>query len=74
MRYLIFSDIHGNLEALDVVLRFVQKRRVDLHELALGRQPGEGRDEEVGDEDAGAQDVTVLWLRGRAHGILPEAP
>jgi predicted phosphodiesterase len=41
MRYLIFSDIHGNLEALDVVLRFVQKRRVD-HYVLLGDLVGYG--------------------------------
>ena len=41
MRFLIFSDIHGNLEALNALLRFVAKRRVD-HYVFLGDLVGYG--------------------------------
>jgi predicted phosphodiesterase len=41
MRYLIFSDIHGNLEALNALLRFIGKRRVD-HYIFLGDLVGYG--------------------------------
>ena len=41
MRYLIFSDIHGNLEALNALLKFVQKRKID-HFVCLGDLVGYG--------------------------------
>jgi predicted phosphodiesterase len=41
MRYLIFSDIHGNLEAFDVLLRFAAKRKID-HYVCLGDLVGYG--------------------------------
>ena len=41
MRYLIFSDIHGNLEAFEALLKFVQKRKID-HYLFLGDLVGYG--------------------------------
>jgi predicted phosphodiesterase len=41
MRYLIFSDIHGNLEALNALLKHVQKRRID-HYVFLGDLVGYG--------------------------------
>jgi predicted phosphodiesterase len=41
MRYLIFADIHGNLEALLSVLKFVQKRKID-HYIFLGDVVGYG--------------------------------
>ncbi|HEX2695957.1 MAG TPA: metallophosphoesterase family protein [Acidobacteriota bacterium] len=41
MRYLVFTDIHGNLEALLAVLKFVMKKRVD-HYLFLGDLVGYG--------------------------------
>jgi predicted phosphodiesterase len=41
MRYLIFTDTHGNLEALQALLRFVQKKRID-HYLFLGDLVGYG--------------------------------
>jgi predicted phosphodiesterase len=41
MRFLIFSDIHGNLEALNALLRFIAKRRVD-HYVFLGDLVGYG--------------------------------
>jgi predicted phosphodiesterase len=41
MRYLVFTDIHGNLEALLAVLKFVAKKRVD-HYLFLGDLVGYG--------------------------------
>jgi predicted phosphodiesterase len=41
MRYLIFSDIHGNLEALNALLRFIQKRKID-HFVFLGDLVGYG--------------------------------
>jgi predicted phosphodiesterase len=41
MRYLIFTDIHGNLEALLAVLKSVQKKRVD-HYIFLGDLVGYG--------------------------------
>jgi predicted phosphodiesterase len=41
MRYLIFTDIHGNLEAFQAVLRAVQKKRVD-HYIFLGDLVGYG--------------------------------
>jgi putative phosphoesterase len=41
MRYLIFSDIHGNLEALNALLKFAQKRKID-HFVFLGDLVGYG--------------------------------
>jgi predicted phosphodiesterase len=41
MHYLIFTDIHGNLEALLAVLRFIQKRKID-HYVFLGDLVGYG--------------------------------
>jgi len=41
MRYLIFSDIHGNLEALNALLKFIQKRKID-HFVCLGDLVGYG--------------------------------
>ncbi len=41
MRYLIFTDIHGNMEALLAFLKFVQKRKID-HYLFLGDLVGYG--------------------------------
>jgi predicted phosphodiesterase len=41
MRYLVFTDIHGNLEALLAVLKFVVKKRID-HYLFLGDLVGYG--------------------------------
>ncbi|HPU94084.1 MAG TPA: metallophosphoesterase family protein, partial [Candidatus Saccharicenans sp.] len=41
MRYLVFSDIHGNLEALEAVLKDARKKRID-HYLFLGDLVGYG--------------------------------
>jgi predicted phosphodiesterase len=41
MRYLIFADIHGNLEAFLAVLKFIQKKRID-HYIFLGDMVGYG--------------------------------
>jgi predicted phosphodiesterase len=41
MRYLIFTDIHGNLEALHAVLKVIQKKRID-HYIFLGDLVGYG--------------------------------
>jgi predicted phosphodiesterase len=41
MRYLIFADIHGNLEAFLAVLKFVQKKKIDYY-LFLGDLVGYG--------------------------------
>jgi predicted phosphodiesterase len=41
MRYLIFSDIHGNLEALEAVLRDTKKKKIE-HYLFLGDLVGYG--------------------------------
>jgi predicted phosphodiesterase len=41
MRYLVFTDIHGNLEAFHAVLKLVQKKRID-HYLFLGDLVGYG--------------------------------
>jgi predicted phosphodiesterase len=41
MRYLVFTDIHGNLEAFHAVLKFIQKKRID-HYLCLGDLVGYG--------------------------------
>ncbi len=41
MRYLIFSDIHGNLESLLALLNFIKKRRID-HFIFLGDLVGYG--------------------------------
>mgnify|MGYP001157819404 FL=1 len=41
MRYLIFTDIHGNVEAFHAVLKAVQKKRVD-HYVFLGDLVGYG--------------------------------
>jgi predicted phosphodiesterase len=41
MRYLIFTDIHGNLEALNAVLKFTQSKKID-HYVFLGDLVGYG--------------------------------
>ena len=41
MRYLIFTDIHGNVEALNSLLKFIQKRKID-HFICLGDLVGYG--------------------------------
>ncbi|MDD8020750.1 MAG: metallophosphoesterase family protein [Acidobacteriota bacterium] len=41
MRYLVFSDIHGNLEALEAVLNDAQKKKIDYY-LFLGDLVGYG--------------------------------
>ena len=41
MRYLVFTDIHGNLEAFHAVLKLVQKKKID-HYLFLGDLVGYG--------------------------------
>ena len=41
MRYLIFSDIHGNLEALDAVLKLAENQKID-HYVCLGDLVGYG--------------------------------
>jgi predicted phosphodiesterase len=41
MRYLIFTDIHGNLEALQAILKFTKRRKID-HYLFLGDMVGYG--------------------------------
>jgi len=41
MRYLIFTDIHGNLEAFLIFLKFAQKHKID-HYLFLGDLVGYG--------------------------------
>ena len=41
MRYAVFTDIHGNLEALLAVLKFVHKKKID-HYLFLGDLVGYG--------------------------------
>ncbi|HEK86305.1 MAG: metallophosphoesterase family protein [Candidatus Saccharicenans sp.] len=41
MRYLVFSDIHGNLEALEAVLQEVKKKKIDYY-LFLGDLVGYG--------------------------------
>lgn len=41
MRYLVFSDIHGNLEALEAVLKEARKKRIDYY-LFLGDLVGYG--------------------------------
>ncbi|MBM3293587.1 MAG: metallophosphoesterase family protein [Candidatus Aminicenantes bacterium] len=41
MRFLIFSDIHGNIEALNALLRFAAKRKID-HYVFLGDLVGYG--------------------------------
>jgi putative phosphoesterase len=41
MRYLIFTDIHGNMEAFQAVLKAVQKKKVD-HYVFLGDLVGYG--------------------------------
>lgn len=41
MRYLLFTDIHGNLEAFLKMLKFIQKRKID-HYIFLGDLVGYG--------------------------------
>jgi len=41
MRYLIFADIHGNMEALLSVLKFIQKKKIDEY-IFLGDVVGYG--------------------------------
>ena len=41
MRYLIFTDIHGNMEAFQAVLKAAQKRKID-HYIFLGDLVGYG--------------------------------
>jgi len=41
MRYLVFTDIHGNMEAFHAVLKFIQKKKIDYY-LCLGDLVGYG--------------------------------
>jgi predicted phosphodiesterase len=41
MRYLVFTDIHGNLEAFNTVLKFAKRRKIDYY-LFLGDLVGYG--------------------------------
>lgn len=41
MRYLVFADIHGNLEAFLAVLKFIQKKKIDQY-IFLGDLVGYG--------------------------------
>lgn len=41
MRFLVFTDIHGNLEALEALLKFVSRKKID-HYLYLGDLVGYG--------------------------------
>ena len=41
MKYLIFTDLHGNLEAFDALRKFIKKRKID-HFLCLGDLVGYG--------------------------------
>jgi len=41
MRYLVFADIHGNLEAFLAVLKFIQKKKIDYY-IFLGDLVGYG--------------------------------
>ncbi len=41
MRYFIFTDIHGNMEAFSAILRFAKKRKIN-HYLFLGDMVGYG--------------------------------
>lgn len=41
MRYLVFTDIHGNLEAFRVLLKFAKRRKID-HYIFLGDLVGYG--------------------------------
>ncbi len=41
MRYLIFTDIHGNLESFLALLKFIQRKKIDYH-LFLGDLVGYG--------------------------------
>ncbi len=41
MRYLIFTDIHGNLEAFNALLKFIHNKRID-HYIFLGDLVGYG--------------------------------
>jgi len=45
MRYLVFSDIHGNLEALETIMDFAEKKSID-HYILLGDLVGYGADPE----------------------------
>lgn len=41
MRFLVFSDIHGNIEALEALLKFISRKKID-HYLYLGDLVGYG--------------------------------
>ena len=41
MRFLVFTDIHGNLEALEALLNFISRKKID-HYLYLGDLVGYG--------------------------------
>jgi predicted phosphodiesterase len=58
LRYLILSDIHANLEALDAVLHHVRRKRYD-HILFLGDAVGYGA----------SPNQVVSWLRSLGGGI-----
>jgi putative phosphoesterase len=45
MRYLVFSDIHGNLEALESIMDFAEKKSIDRY-ILLGDLVGYGADPE----------------------------
>jgi len=74
MRVAVLADIHGNLPALEAVLRGIDAAGVDAivlnGDLATGPMPAETVDRlaELGDRE--------IWVRGNAgrrrpHGLLP---
>jgi len=60
MRYLVFTDIHGNLEALNTVLKFAETKSID-HYLLLGDLVGYGADpEEVTNKIQGIKSISTI--------------
>jgi len=61
VRYLVISDIHGNLEALDAVLGAMRAQGFD-HALVLGDLVGYGADPNaVIDRVRSLEPLTISW-------------
>ncbi len=69
MRHLIFSDIHGNLEALEAVLRFARAEGVESY-LMLGDVVGYGASPEAVIERVRSLAPPVLAVRGNHDKVV----
>lgn len=71
MRYLVLSDMHGNCDAFDAVLRKVRRKRFDAT-LVLGDLVGYGAGPNQVVEAVKGLDGRVVWVRGNHDKVVAE--